>query len=110
MKRRTRMRIFRSAVTGSFVMLVIAMAAWSKDGRSGEHAASAAQAAADAAARACQSRVQPELHGQVDRWQRVDQDVQPDGVAVTFVADVAGKTTTYRCEAAPAGLAVAVEP
>lgn len=107
MKRRTRVRIFRSAVTGSVVGLVIVMAAWSKDGRSGEHRAAAAQSAVDIAATVCRSKLQSESQGRGERWQR---DAQPDDVAVAFAADAPGKTIAYRCDAGAPGLTVAVGP
>ncbi|WP_157971417.1 hypothetical protein [Dyella sp. C9] len=108
MKRRTKRRLVRSLLTCAVVALVVMLALLDKWRRPAADASIAAQRAVDVAVQACQAKLQPRLRGQVERWQLLHWDSSPQGVNLTFVGDVDGKTSLYACDAAPSGPTVAV--
>ncbi len=66
-----------------------------------------AQAAVEEAVRSCEERVRPELREPVARWQLTGEAAEPQGIMLTFAADVGGRSVTYRCDVTPSGATIA---
>lgn len=109
MKRRTKRRIVRTIATFAAVGVVAGSTAFWKWQRPSQATSAGSRIAINDAVTACQAKIGPELHGQIDRWQLIDQDSGQQGITLTFVADLDGKTVVYKCDAAPSGLTVAVQ-
>jgi hypothetical protein len=108
-KRRTKKRILRTFLTSVVVGLVIAVAAVEKWRNPYEDRFTQAENAVAAAQRTCEAKIKPELIGKIDRWQLIDQDIRPEKTALTFVAQINGKTVTYQCDTTPSGLVTLAE-
>lgn len=107
MKRRTKRRILRGAVTLALVGLVTGLALHGGRVPHRQDLPIAAHDAVEAAVRSCEAKVTPELREPVARWQLTDEASDQHGVMLTFAADVGGRSVTYRCEVTTTGTTIA---